>query len=94
MSASATLHKFMVDSQIAARGIRNAAVLEAMREVPRECFVPGSLGEFAYEDTPLPIELTGSYQQERWNRPGVTPYALASPILVDADRNGRWRRQR
>jgi len=45
-------------------------------------------------DTPMPVELTGSYQQERWNRPGVTPYALASPILIDADRNGRWRRRR
>jgi protein-L-isoaspartate(D-aspartate) O-methyltransferase len=46
----------MVDYQIVARGVRDARVLDAMREVPRERFVPGALAEFAYEDTPLPIE--------------------------------------
>nr|WP_317891861.1 protein-L-isoaspartate(D-aspartate) O-methyltransferase [uncultured Sphingomonas sp.] len=45
----------MVDVQIARRGIRDAAVLDAMRMVPRERFVPEALAEFAYEDTPLPI---------------------------------------
>ena len=45
----------MVDVQIARRGIRDAAVLDAMRTVPRERFVPKALAEFAYEDTPLPI---------------------------------------
>ena len=43
-------------------------------------------------DTALPLALTGSYQKDRWNRPGVTPYAIAAPILVDADRDGAWRR--
>ena len=46
----------MVDQQIASRGVRDAAVLQAMREVPRERFVPETLAEFAYEDSPLPIE--------------------------------------
>ncbi len=46
----------MVRDQIAARGVRNPAVLDAMRRVAREAFVPGELGEFAYQDTPLPIE--------------------------------------
>ncbi len=46
----------MVRAQIEARGIRKAEVLEAMRTVPREAFVPEHLAEFAYEDTPLPIE--------------------------------------
>src|SRR4030095_5801216 len=46
----------MVERQIAARGIRDRAVLEAMRSVPREFFVPDSAVEFAYHDTPLPIE--------------------------------------
>jgi protein-L-isoaspartate(D-aspartate) O-methyltransferase len=45
----------MVENQIARRGIRSPAVLAAMREVPREAFVPESLAEFAYDDTPLPI---------------------------------------
>jgi protein-L-isoaspartate O-methyltransferase len=46
----------MVQHQLAARGIRNAALLAAMRNVPREFFVPPHLAEFAYLDTPLPID--------------------------------------
>src|SRR3954464_11819624 len=45
----------MVDVQIARRGIRDARVLAAMREVPRERFVDPGFEEFAYEDGPLPI---------------------------------------
>jgi len=45
----------MVDVQIAARGIRDPLVLEAMRRVPREEFVQSGFEEFAYEDNPLPI---------------------------------------
>jgi hypothetical protein len=50
------------------------------------------IGVTADGDTPLPIEQTGSYQQDRWSRPGVTPFAIASPILVDVDGDGRWQR--
>ena len=46
----------MVARQIAARGVRSPAVLDAMRKVRREGFVPSYLGEFAYDDAPLPIE--------------------------------------
>jgi protein-L-isoaspartate(D-aspartate) O-methyltransferase len=46
----------MVRQQIAARGIRDPLVLGAMRRVPREQFLSESLEEFAYQDTPLPIE--------------------------------------
>jgi protein-L-isoaspartate(D-aspartate) O-methyltransferase len=45
----------MVEHQIAGRGVRSELVLEAMRKVPREDFLPSYLREFAYEDTPLPI---------------------------------------
>src|SRR4051812_48974690 len=45
----------MVDRQIAARGVTDWRVLEAMRQVPRESFVEAGLEEFAYEDSPLPI---------------------------------------
>ncbi|MBB1496927.1 protein-L-isoaspartate(D-aspartate) O-methyltransferase [Paracoccus sp. MC1862] len=44
----------MVAIQIEARGVRDPRVLEAMRHVPREAFVPGS-GADAYADRPLPI---------------------------------------
>lgn len=45
----------MVETQLAARGVRNRRVLDAMRAVPREAFVPEELAEFAYDDGPLPI---------------------------------------
>ncbi|MBK8978594.1 MAG: protein-L-isoaspartate(D-aspartate) O-methyltransferase [Planctomycetes bacterium] len=45
----------MVSTQIAARGVRDAAVLRALRRVPRERFVPDELAELAYIDRPLPI---------------------------------------
>src|SRR3974377_1667220 len=46
----------MVEHHIAHRGVRSALVLEAMRSVPRERFLPDSRRECAYEDAPLPIE--------------------------------------
>ena len=49
------LRQSMVQDHIAARGVRDRLVLEAMGTVPREVFLPGHLREFAYEDTPLPI---------------------------------------
>jgi protein-L-isoaspartate(D-aspartate) O-methyltransferase len=45
----------MVATQIEARGITDPLVLDAMRTVPRERFVPESLAKFAYDDGPLPI---------------------------------------
>ena len=55
MADTAELRQWMVDRQLKARGIGNGHVLAAMREVPREAFVPDRLREFAYEDGPLPI---------------------------------------
>ena len=45
----------MVETQIVARGVRNARVLAAMREVPRHLFVDDAQRARAYEDGPLPI---------------------------------------
>lgn len=50
------------------------------------------IGVTADGDTPLPLEQTGSYQKDRWNRAGVTPFAIASPVLIDADGDGHWKR--
>ena len=46
----------MVERHVEARGVHDSAVLDAMRAVPREAFLPEKLAEFAYDDTPLPIE--------------------------------------
>jgi protein-L-isoaspartate(D-aspartate) O-methyltransferase len=45
----------MVRTQIAARGVRDERVLDAMRSVPRHLFVPPELRAEAYADHPLPI---------------------------------------
>jgi protein-L-isoaspartate(D-aspartate) O-methyltransferase len=45
----------MVRFQLAARGIRDPGVLDAMRRVPRHLFVPPSQRRLAYTDGPLPI---------------------------------------
>ncbi|QTX06129.1 protein-L-isoaspartate(D-aspartate) O-methyltransferase [Agromyces archimandritae] len=45
----------MVAWTIEARGIRDPAVIAAMRSVPREAFVPASIAGEAYADHPLPI---------------------------------------
>src|SRR5437016_5872333 len=68
----------MVDVQIAGRGIRDGRVLAAMREVPREAFVDIGLGEFAYEDSPLPIAEQQTISQ---------PYIVA--LMLEAAQIGR-----
>ncbi|MEZ4742812.1 MAG: protein-L-isoaspartate(D-aspartate) O-methyltransferase [Bdellovibrionota bacterium] len=49
------LRNRMVTEQIQARGIKNHAVLEAMKEVPRHAFVPATQRDDSYKDEPLPI---------------------------------------
>jgi protein-L-isoaspartate(D-aspartate) O-methyltransferase len=63
----------MVDIHIRGRGIQNLAILEAMRRVPREAFVPPGLSEFAYEDSALPIEAGQTISQ---------PYVVALMIAA------------
>jgi protein-L-isoaspartate(D-aspartate) O-methyltransferase len=61
----------MVAEQIAGRGVRDRALLDALSTVPREAFVPAALAEFAYEDAPLPIEAGQTISQ---------PYVVAAMI--------------
>ncbi|TLY31663.1 MAG: protein-L-isoaspartate(D-aspartate) O-methyltransferase [Nitrospirae bacterium] len=45
----------MVERQIEARGVKDTAVLRAMRQVPRHLFVPVSYAPQAYRDGPLAL---------------------------------------
>ncbi|MBI2901849.1 MAG: protein-L-isoaspartate(D-aspartate) O-methyltransferase [Planctomycetes bacterium] len=45
----------MVREQIEERGVRDPRVLEALRRVPRELFVPPEYADRACDDRPLPI---------------------------------------
>ncbi len=47
--------KAMVTNQLKVRGIDDPATLKAMRNVPREQFVPKKMQQYAYQDNPLPI---------------------------------------
>jgi protein-L-isoaspartate(D-aspartate) O-methyltransferase len=49
------LRQRMVEQQIKARGVRDQRVLEIMRRVPRQLFVPKEERDNAYDDRPLPI---------------------------------------
>jgi protein-L-isoaspartate(D-aspartate) O-methyltransferase len=55
MAGTAELRERMVRTQIQARGVDDSRVLDAMRRVDREAFVPPEVREFAYDDSPLPI---------------------------------------
>jgi protein-L-isoaspartate(D-aspartate) O-methyltransferase len=73
--------EFMVARQIAARGIRDPALLEAMRRVPRHAFVAEWLRRDAYEDSPLPIEAGQTISQ-----PYIVALMLESARLRPTDR--------
>jgi len=51
----ASERNYMVETQIERRGIRDQRVLNAMRIVPRHCFVEPEYHALAYTDGPLPI---------------------------------------
>ena len=55
MTDYAKLRERMVQRQIAGRGVTSEKVLDAMRKVPRERFLPVGQGVWAYDDSPLPI---------------------------------------
>lgn len=54
-SASRSRRRQVVERQIEGRGVHDPLVLDAMRTVPREIFVPHWLAGEAYDDAPLPI---------------------------------------
>jgi protein-L-isoaspartate(D-aspartate) O-methyltransferase len=63
----------MVDVQLARRGIRDAAVLDAMRTVPRDAFVPSCLVQSAYDDEALPID-----EGQTISQPFVVAFMIAA----------------
>jgi protein-L-isoaspartate(D-aspartate) O-methyltransferase len=73
MSDFADLRGQMVRRQIEARGIFDALILDAFREVPREEFVDEEHRRWAYDDNPLPIEAGQTISQ---------PYIVA--LMIEA----------
>ena len=71
----------MVERQLAARGITDERVLQAMREVPRHRFVPEDMWDMAYRDTPLPIGYGQTISQ-----PYIVAYMTQMLHLTPEDR--------
>jgi protein-L-isoaspartate(D-aspartate) O-methyltransferase len=71
-----SLREQMVDHHIAARGVRDELLLDAMRKVPRELFVPERLREFAYEDAPLPIA-----EEQTISQPYIVAFMVEALLL-------------
>jgi protein-L-isoaspartate(D-aspartate) O-methyltransferase len=61
--SSAALRQQMIELQIAARGISDPLVLQALQAVPREVFLPGFSLEEAYADQAKPIACAQTISQ-------------------------------
>ena len=81
METFAEKRRRMVEEQIAARGVVDRTVLDAMLAVPRQMFVPSAAAEFAYDDTPLPIE-----EGQTISQPYVVALMAAALKLTSRDR--------
>lgn len=68
----ATQRLNMVESQVRPSDVTDRRITRAMREIPRESFVPGPLKSIAYADEPLKVSDKGSVQR----------YILAPRILA------------
>ena len=71
----------MIETQLRARGISDARVLEAMRKVPRHLFVPEEVRTRAYDDNPLPIG-----HDQTISQPYIVGYMSEALQLQPADR--------
>jgi protein-L-isoaspartate(D-aspartate) O-methyltransferase len=71
----------MIREHLMRRGIRDQAVLKAMREVPREAFVDEQMLERAYGDHPLPIA-----EGQTISQPYIVAYMTEALELDAADR--------
>jgi len=78
---SAKARNRMVEAQIARRGVRDPAVLQAMRVVPREAFVSAGFEKFAYEDSALPIA-----EGQTISQPYIVGAMLAAAKLKGGDK--------
>ena len=71
----------MIRDHLLGRGIRDPAVIRAMREVPREEFVDEDLLEFAYGDHPLTIA-----EGQTISQPYIVAYMTEALELSASDR--------
>lgn len=73
--------ELMIREHLIARGIVDQSVIRAMREVPRERFIPENLAEYAYDDNPLQINGGQTISQ-----PYIVAYMAQALELSETDR--------
>ena len=71
----------MIREHLFGRDIHDPLVIRAMREVPREAFVPEEMNELAYEDYPLPIG-----EGQTISQPYMVAYMTQALELSSTDR--------
>lgn len=71
----------MVDQQIRDRGVHDERVLDVMRRLPRHAFVPETLRNHAYDDSPLPIG-----EDQTISQPYIVAVMTAALRLVGTER--------
>ena len=71
----------MVESQLRARGVYDARVLDAMARIPRHEFAPERYRSQAYEDHPLPIG-----EEQTISQPYIVALMLQALAISPNDR--------
>ncbi|MBJ6802643.1 protein-L-isoaspartate(D-aspartate) O-methyltransferase [Geomonas propionica] len=71
----------MLSQHLAGRGVVDQAVLKAMREVPREAFLPPGMEYLAYDDGPLPIQ-----EGQTISQPYIVAYMVEALELQGGER--------
>jgi protein-L-isoaspartate(D-aspartate) O-methyltransferase len=84
MSDFATPRQNMVDGQIRPSSVTDWRIIDAMRAVPREAFVPASQRSLAYLDLDLDVSGTGAVPQYLI-KPVVTARMLQAADIIATD---------
>lgn len=71
----------MVESQVLTSDVTDWRILRAMRELPRERFVPAELAALAYMDEAVPLAKPGAGGAQRWL---MAPRVLAKLLQLSA----------
>ncbi len=66
MVDAATQRTNMVESQVLTSDVTDKRILRAMRELPRERFVPAPMAALAYMDEAVPLTAPGQGAERRW----------------------------
>jgi protein-L-isoaspartate(D-aspartate) O-methyltransferase len=71
----------MVESQLRARGVKDARVLKAMEAIPRHLFIDEALMDQAYNDSPLPID-----ERQTISQPYIVALMTEALVLTGSEK--------